>query len=131
MSTSRTRHASCEEATIFQEAQASILRKYLSEVGERRRSANPYTHKRLVNSMNSSYHVQFEPNDTVYEYADKDVEDEQAKLTSPESLARDIYTMSGGRPKFEVGNAKPTISSPMISNELHKALPDDEVIKSL
>jgi len=53
-----------EEATTFQEVQSSILRNYSSVVGEKR-SAPPYIHKQLVNNMNSSHHVQFEPNVSV------------------------------------------------------------------
>ena len=53
--------------------------------------------------MNSDHHVlQFVPNDTIYEFADDDVEDEDANSTSPESLARDIYTLSGSRPNLNL-----------------------------
>ena len=67
-------------------------------------------------------HAQFDLDDAIYECNELGVEEEKPKLTS-ESLARDIYAMSGGRPKFEVGNAKP---SPMIpKKEVYEALQDD------
>ena len=41
--------------------------------------------------MNTNHHVQFDPNDTIYDFADEDVEDEQAHSTAPEPLTDDKW----------------------------------------
>ena len=50
-----------EEAMTLQDIQSSILRKYLSVIGKRRRSAPSYNNQRFINNPKSSYHVQFDP----------------------------------------------------------------------
>ena len=80
-----------------------------------------YTNKRFMNNMKSSCHVQSYPNDT----DDEDVDDEQAKLTSPESLTMDMCAMNGNRPKIKVGNIKSSTAFPMIPKELYEAFPNE------
>ena len=78
--------ASTDVETTLSGVQSAILRKYLSVIGERRRGAPPYTNKRFVNNMNSNQRVQFDPNDTVYEFEEDAREQEYVNSTSAASI---------------------------------------------
>jgi len=75
--------------------------------------------------MNSGQWVQFEANDTVFEFKHEEEENEQAIPASPESLAREGYAMSGRRHKSDFGSPKHSIAFPMIPKDLSEAFPDE------
>jgi hypothetical protein len=100
--------ACTDENLLLADVQSSILRKYLSVVGERRHNAPAYTNKRFVNTQTVQMNTQDEG------YLEQDGE---LFVPSPnDANVREIYAMSGG-----------TAASgfPLIPKELYQALPEE------
>jgi len=75
--------------------------------------------------MGSNPREHFESNDTIYEFNNDDRDTDYDNSTSPKSIARDIFTMSGSRPKSDSESPKISTTVSMIPKELYELVPEE------